>query len=356
MMRKGIGIATLVLAMLVFSLVVPVSADTTVLTAVDIATGGGSTPVIMAKWEQDNTTCLEDGDPSHVIPGGQFLPPGIFEGTKEIKYFAVVCDEEDGGDLSLVSAYVYHPNNSYFDPAMWDLFKYQVMLDNIGHDAAAQALAQDAYDAGLITIPAGYTWTGDDGTSVMYRLGKGTADVWMGTEEIHYCQPAGDYTVIARAVDRNSNPAVDLENTFEYVEVPCAEFDFASVDYGSVSICVNKWATGNTVFNTADGLPTVRNIGNVPINVKVVRQDSMDFGRDSTGAWDVTFDARLGDTGTVALYDPVAVGEPDQNVVLEDALWMCHSEELDFSIHILKGFAGDLHEGTLILGFDTAVL
>ncbi|MCK4269787.1 MAG: hypothetical protein KAW93_04830 [Methanogenium sp.] len=353
MMRKGIGIATLVLAMLVFSLVVPVSADTMVNTTVDIATGGGSTPVIMAKWEQDNTTCLEDGDPGHALPGGQFLPPALFEGTKEIKYFAIVCDEEDGGDLSLVSAYVYHPNNTYFDPDMWDLFKYQIMLDNIGHGAAVQALAQDAYEAGLITIPSGYTWTGDDGTSVMYRLGKGTADVWMGTEVIHYCQPAGNYTVIARAVDRNSNPAADLTNIFNYLEVPCAEFDFESVDYGSVSICVNKWATGNTIFNTADGLPTVRNIGNVPINVKVVRQDPMDFGRDSTGTWDVEFDARLGDTGTVVTYDPVADGEPDQNKILPDALWMCHSEELDFSIHILKGFAGDVHEGTLTLGFET---
>jgi len=354
MMRKEIGIAGIVLAMLIVALVVPVSADTTVSTGVNIATGGGSSPVIMAKWEQDTTLCLEDGDVDHLIPGGQFLPPATFEGVKEIKYYAIVCDEEDGGDLSLVSAYVYHPDNAYFDPEMWDDLKYQVMLDNIGHDVSAVAKATAAYEAGLIQLASGYSWSGDNGTAVMYRLGKGTADVWEGTAEIHYCQPAGDYEVVVRAVDRNSNPAVNLVNIFNYLEIPAAEFDFDTVTYGSTSICVNKWTTGNTVFSIGDNLPTVRNIGNVPVNVKIIRQDSMDFGIDSEGNWDVEFDARLGDSGRVITYDPVAEGEDDQNEVLPDDLWMCHSEELDFSIHILKGFAGDIHEGEMILGFEKA--
>ncbi|EHQ34314.1 hypothetical protein [Methanoplanus limicola] len=354
MMRKEIGIAGIILAMLVFALVAPVSADTTVTTGVNIATGGGNAPVIMAKWEQDTTAELEDGDPTHLTLGSQFLPPATFEGVKEIKYYAIVCDEEDGGDLSLVSAYVYHPDNAYFDPDMWEELKYQVMLTNIGHDNCAVTNATAAYEAGLIQLASGYTWNGDNGTAVMYRLGKGTADVWMGTAEIHYCQPAGDYEVVVRAVDRNSNPAINLINIFNYLEVPAAEFDFSSVNYGSTSVCTNKWTTGNTVFSIGDNLPTVRNIGNVPVNVKIIRQDAMEFGRDNLGNWDVEFDARLGDSGTVVAYDPVAAGEPDQNEVLPDDLWMCHSEELDFSIHILKGFAGETHEGEMILGFDKA--
>ncbi|WOF15930.1 VWA domain-containing protein [Methanoplanus sp. FWC-SCC4] len=327
---------------------------------VEIVTGGGEVPVILAKWEQDTNVYLEDGDELHSEPGSQFLPPLEFEGTKEIEYYAIVFDEEDAGNVSVVAADVYHPDNELLANTEYELKKYQINLKNIGNDDEAKELVMDADAAGLINFKDGYSLKGlnddsqDPESSVLYYLNKGTADVWKGTAVIHYCQPAGEYLVSVRALDRNSNPSLPLNNIFYYRPVGGVEFDFVSVDYGNATVLENKWATGNTIFETGDGLPTVRNIGNIPVRIKIVRQDSMGFGITNNGEWDVKFDMRLGNSGEVETYYPSYVNGPDVNVVLEDKLWMCHSEELDFSIHILKGFSGEYHSGEIILSYEDA--
>ena len=47
---------------------------TDVTTTANIATGAGNIPVVLCKWEADTTGSWEDGDPTHAIPGSQFLP------------------------------------------------------------------------------------------------------------------------------------------------------------------------------------------------------------------------------------------------------------------------------------------
>ncbi|WOF15928.1 hypothetical protein F1737_04055 [Methanoplanus sp. FWC-SCC4] len=357
MMQRTTKIGVVFFLVVAFALAVPAMADT-MSTGVSIAAGGGDPPVIMCKWEQDESGYLEEGDISHIWPGSQFLPNTVFEGTTTIKYYAVLFDEQDGGNVKIVSAYVYHPDLYGMEEGDWEPFKYQVRLSKVGHGPDEIAMVEDAVMAGLVEF--GYTndgsevvWNGDDKTSVKLLLEKGTADLWEGEAIIHYCQPAGEYEVVMKAMDQNDVAANDLVNVFDYLPVDMAEFDFASVDYGSTTVCTNKWATGNTIFLDEDGYPTVRNVGNIPLNVVIVRQDDMGFGYDNEGNWDVTFDARLGNDGVgqVITYDPVKITDPGQNAVLPNILWMCHSEELDFSIHILKGwYTDDPHIGTMTLG------
>ena len=58
-----------------------------VTTDVTVASGSGAIPIVKAKWEQDITASLEDGDTGHTTNMSQFLPPLTKCGIKTIKYF-----------------------------------------------------------------------------------------------------------------------------------------------------------------------------------------------------------------------------------------------------------------------------
>jgi hypothetical protein len=85
------------------TLLVSVVLPTTVLavtsgSSVTVSIGGGAIPVVKCKWEQQPVADfaeLEDGDPKHLIPGFQILPPLAACTKKMIEYYAVVTDEEE---------------------------------------------------------------------------------------------------------------------------------------------------------------------------------------------------------------------------------------------------------------------
>lgn len=298
----------------------------TISTAVTIAVGGGNVPVVKAKWEQDTTISLEDADPSHITPGAQFDPPCVFQGKKPVEYYAIVTDAEDGGDLKQVWADVYHPDGS---------FKYEIPYAKINNTALAKAKLQAAVAAGLVTFNPPYTLA-----EILTELDKGTARLWMGTADLDYEQPAGDYTVNVTALDFNDNPSLILTNKFLYVPVSCFAVDNTAVNYGSVSISKPKVVAGDTIFLLGDGKMTVRNLGNTNMQV-VVRQDDMGFGKDITGMWNVEFDGRVGHLVTSVVYNPFV------DTVLPGVLPHSTDDELDFSIHVKKGLGS--HNGTMVL-------
>jgi hypothetical protein len=315
------------LIVLLFALMVIIPAGAvSVGTGVNIQSGGGTPPVVEAKWEQQAITAMEDGDPTHLVTGFQILPPCTFGGKKLIEYYAVVYDEEDNGGVKLAFADVFHPDGT---------FKYQVNFAKVSLQSTAISIYQAAVAAGLVKVGTDKTTA-----SVLTDLEKGTAALWRGEAYIDYCQMDGDYSVIVKAIDQNDNYSPELVNTFLYVPVACGEFDFISVDYGNVSINRNVWRAGDTIFGTT-AAPTVRNIGNTKIRIKI-NQTDMGFGQDVTGAWMVKFDARLGNTGAEPIYDPFV------EITLPDVLDRSHLEELDFSIHVLKGTGA--HSGDMTLG------
>jgi len=315
------------LIVLIFALLVIIPAGAvTVGTGVNIQSGGGTPPVVEAKWEQQNIAALEDGDPTHLVAGFQILPPCVFGGKKLIEYYAVVYDEEDNGNVKLAFADIFHPDGT---------FKYEVNYVKVVPQSTGISKFNAAVAAGLIKLGPGQT-----PASVLNDLEKGTAAVWKGEAYIDYCQMDGDYTVIVKAIDQNDNYSPELVNTFLYVPVACGEFDFTVVDYGSVAINRPVWRAGDTVFGTADK-PTVRNIGNTKILIKI-NQSDMGFGQDATGTWEVQFDARLGNVGAEPIYNPYT------EITLPDVLDRSHLEELDFSIHVLKGTGS--HSGDMTLG------
>jgi hypothetical protein len=315
------------LIVLLFALMVAIPAGAvSVGTGVSIQSGGGLPPVVTAKWEQEPIAALESGDPTHAVAGMQILPPCTFGGKKLIEYYAVVYDEEDNGNVKLAFADVFHPDGT---------FKYQVNFVKIVPQSTGISKFNAAVAAGLVKVGTAKT-----AAEVLNDLNKGTAAVWRGEAYIDYCQMDGYYSVIVKAIDQNDNYSPELVNTFLYVPVACGEFDFTTLDYGSVAINRPVWRAGDTVFGSADK-PTVRNIGNTKILVKI-NQSDMGFGQDVTGAWMVHFDARLGNVGAEPIYDPYV------ETTLPDVLDRSHLEELDFSIHIVKGTGA--HSGDMTLG------
>jgi hypothetical protein len=320
-----IGFVVLFVALMV---TMPVSAAATdVTTSVSMAAGGGNAPTVMAKWETEpGAASLESGDVLHNIPGSQFNPPATFNGAKFINYYAVVTDQESGGNVQMTYADVEHPDGT---------FKYQIMFTQLNKTEGIAAF-NAVKDIGLLKLGINSL----DAAFVLNELNKETAAVWVGTAEIHYCQMDGNYPVGVRTVDQNQNPSAWLNNTFYYVPVTAAEYDFTAVNYGSVSMGAPAvWRAGDTLFSTADK-PTVRNVGNTRLNI-IVNQSAMGFGKDVLGVWDVQFDARLGHTSSEPLYNPLT------DHMLLDTLDRSHTDELDFSIHVIKGFGA--HSGTMTL-------
>jgi hypothetical protein len=344
-MKRTIFIA-LALMMALSTFAQPVLAGTT---SVTVASGGGNIPIVKCKWEQDLTASLEDGDAPHAQPGSQFNPPMVKNGKKMIQYFAVVTDEEEGGNVAQVFVDVFHPvgvpapYSTSTDPR-GGLFKYEIPFTILGHDAVARAKVSAAYNVGLIKFNPAYNQT-----DVIFEMTKGTADLWMGQMEIDYEQPAGNYTVNCYAIDHNSNASNVLINTFLYVPIAGVEVDFTGINYGSVSLGVEKMVPGDTIWNIPASLAptpnpaTVRNIGNTWAHVKIQESD-LGLGKDGLDRWNVRFDARMGsDDVNKREFDPFV------EITLPNYLALSSQDELDLSIKVIKGFSGQTYSGTITI-------
>jgi len=130
-----------------------------------------------------------------------------------------------------------------------------------------------------MTTPTLYDYADicDNQTGQLY---KGTARVYCGTFNLSYESAAGDYEVQVKATDVQANNVYTPResNWFTYVPWTAYEVDFDEVDYGSVAM--KEWdldMDGNNIGdgdwgqNTNDGKlrPTVRNLGNTELNMKV---------------------------------------------------------------------------------------
>ncbi|MFH1639988.1 MAG: hypothetical protein ABIB93_06770 [Chloroflexota bacterium] len=321
---KKLAIFLLTLVLVCFPAVPAIAADVT--TDVTVNGGNGSPPIVKCKWELP-----DDGDPTHIVTGTQFLPPVGFGATKPIEFYAVVTDPEGQLSVDRVSADVFHPLKR---PADVPYFKYQLAMVRLATVADNLAAFDLAVARGVIKYATPY-----DAAEVRHELEQGLAWLWKGNQVMDYHQPWGDYLVQVKAYDKNNNPSPLLENFFLYIPITACEYDFTSVHYGPVEVCRDKWVPGDTEFSTPD-FPTVRNIGNTWCQIQI-KQDDMGFG-DTSGIWNVQYHARLGSavTGTDVVYHPACRkgNTPPAGIwmTLPDILKLCNTQKLDFSIHVKK--------------------
>lgn len=380
-----------------------------------VSVGGSGTsgvdvdPFIKCKWEYDMSvqvdlddcpdcdipTGCHDGptefwihDACPCIPGLQVKPDP--ESMVKVGFYAVVTDPQgrDNVEDYHVWADVWHPDGTY---------KFQIPLARQGFSGGIYypQIALDMYMHALychedlvtfnddpawlasfsgLTIPpntpapwvVGEPW--NDQFDVWYELWEPGAYLYYGEAWLSYCQPGGWYHVAYRAQDKMDHWSPWLDNYFWYIPTSGIRLDFDTVDYGLVDESTTTWINGDTLMDI--GGPTIKNIGNTPIDLYIL-QDDMGFGTTTTWVgnppvqvdeYNVEFDARLSNGGTDTFYDPfektllptnlqpdpgnpdnpenyypgVRIGEPDFTKPEGDWLGLCTEEKLDFSIHVKK--------------------
>jgi hypothetical protein len=320
-------------------------------TTVTMAGGGGTSdpPIIKCKWEYDLNVSVDLAQcPNCNIPAGCYAQ-GIWEndacpcelglqvkpilgGDVYVGYFAVVTDPQGVATVDSVYADVWHPDG---------LFKYQLELFPL---TVPEAVA--AWNHVIMCHPDLVTYS-DYGlyneSEILEELSQGLAYLYYNEAPINYCQPGGWYKVEIIANDNYDVWSSPLLNYFWYIPTSGIEIDFTQVNYGTIAEDFEVQAGGDQNMGTSNK-PTVRNIGNTPIQIWV-GQDDMGFGKTGVPPeWNVGFAARLSATGAKVIY------EPDEPLVrIPGVLGLCTLEKLDFFITVYKGWAGYTYEGNMSL-------
>lgn len=344
-------------------------------------TGSGNTaPIIKCKWEydlevevipEDCDPCIPCTDPYWYhdacccIPGLQVKP--ILYDSVSVGYYAIVTDLEGVDHIDHVYADIWHPDGT---------FKYQIELFPVGMDGTPasggvydKTQALDiwnhawAHHSDLIKINPDWASTLVDITpeaDILDELNEELAYLYYGEAEISYCQPGGWYYVGVRAHDGYDAYSDYLFNRFWYIPTAGIHVDFSGINYGTVAESTNKWVGGDYDWSTTSK-PSVRNVGNTPVQL-MVYQDDMGFGKTGD-SWNVMFDARMNADGPIRTYYPEQKdlieyppeGDPNDpsnyypGVWIDGILPLCTMEKLDFSIHVFKGYPGEVYQGILNL-------
>ena len=303
------------------------------------------TPIIKAVWEEEPTVNeLESGDPTHCVNQTQVLPPLQWGANKNVTVCTVVTDPQTYTDLVSVKAKVTGPNLYHYCSPNQEKGVYVLSkaYDPTNRTQVTNALArfEAASSKGLVSYNDTY-----DYADVVLELEDTAAAIYCGEFPMNYEDPAGAYNVLIDAWDKNSNYA-EFGNNMTYVAVGGFETDFTAVNYGAITTLGQEQIVsgdrGPGAWGTANK-PTVRNIGNVRLNM-TVNQDLMGL-RDVTPSI-ITYAARLGDyLNTKKSY------LPNVSQKLPDVLETSTEEKMDFWVTISEPNAGQSsYTGHLLLG------
>jgi len=379
---KKVIIISLVFAMSL-GLVVSAMADQTAVTQLTPQTSGGSSdPIrIKAKWEMLNLVTGapagvgEAGKDDSTDPGAQFAASGQWNANMNYTVCAIVHGPEKNIDnIDRVIAEIYYPNTPMHTSghSSCDTLSGAVKNDNgaeidnpsggcsakieqnfltklsqaDGKDLVCNAI-KNGSNSGLIQ------WASEENYEKVCndtdgQLTKGYAAVYCADKSLTWEHPAGSYKVDVFAFDKSNNQSGVFTNYFSYIQTMGFQVDFNQVNYGNVKISEDKRVYGDKCYWPGDNnVPTVRNTGNVRLNMKVA-QDDMGLGyQTGTSNWNVEYDARVGDLETDwTIYSPFGVKgtTPGSYTTLTgEVLDLSEIEEMDFSIHVKEKWPGNLN-------------
>lgn len=348
-----------------------VAGDSDVETHLTKGTTGGSAPIVKVKWEMKAGT---QGEDDSTAKGAQFNAPMVWGENMNYEVCAIATDPNGADDIVGVYADIYYPSDrpmhTSMDPDEIDnpsggcgAFIEENTLIKLGKEEGIKLFCDDirTNNENLPVFTSGYDY--DEICGPTGELEKETAFVYCDEKSLTWEDPAGDYKVRVFAQDTAGNSSVVLENYYKYLPFTGYEVDFSEVDYGEVLLNVHKKISGDRDFDLSGNSdrPTVRNIGNTRLNMKVA-QDDMNLGQTS-GDWNVEYDARVGnDEGDWSFYDPFGyVGETpgsDDYTTLNEILDLSETEEMDFSILVTKwpdecDFSGGMWLDASYAEFDT---
>ncbi|MFH1835580.1 MAG: hypothetical protein ABH851_05280, partial [Methanobacteriota archaeon] len=185
--------------------------------------GCSNPPWIKAKFELN-----DDADPEHNITGTQVLP--VAGGDKLVEIYVVACDENGQDDIQMVHVGVAWPSPST-DTHESDGVK-------ITNQATVEGILQDAVDQGLITEAQR-----DD--ILVEIFSEQVCNLYKEEVVLDNCDPSGMYTVTAVACDHCGAASDPFMNDFEYISIVSVDIDFTGLNYGLISVGIEKKIPGD---------------------------------------------------------------------------------------------------------------
>ena len=113
---------------------------------------------------------------------------------------------------------------------------------------------------------------------LVFQSGSVNTATYNGTFDMQFYDTPTEYTVTVTAKDTNGSSGTD-SSTFNYTSCNAMSLDSGTIAFGSIDPGENNTVSGDVDMNTT-GSPTVRNIGNMVIDVNITGSD-MKSGSDT---------------------------------------------------------------------------
>lgn len=317
-----------------------------------VVTGSMTPPIIKAKWELPD----DADEPSHLTPGTQVLPEACTD--KPIEFFMVARDPNGAADIANAGFRVAHPVAPDPGTVCWmpDLWPAIYGYGDVQNLKVSEGTAFEGI-YGTQTVPgadrafiraaiargvAANLLTQAMADDLLEELEQQEARFFWAVKPFTCCYAPGDYEIMAWASDTSGGQG-ELINTLYYESIIAIDVDFINViDYGELVPGVKQIVSGDEVFSLDDGKPTVKSLGNDPIQIWL-HADPME-GEVKHDLIE-NFDARLDHYDSVDFLASEDIPVP--GVLIPN--WI---NKMDFSVTPPFGTPADRYVGTMTLWIE----
>jgi hypothetical protein len=171
--------------------------------------------------------------------------------------------------------------------------------------------------------------------------GSGNTATYNGTFEMQFYDQPVEYTVTVTAKDTGGSSDID-SSTFNYTSCNAMSLDSGTIAFGPIDPGENNTVAGDKDMNTTSS-PTVRNIGNVEIDVNITGSN-MTSGGDT-----ITKDCMDAQVDTLGYSDLSMARCFDANM----AAGASSLEKVDFRLNVPYGIPAGSYNGSVTLTADT---
>ncbi|MCK5510886.1 hypothetical protein KAI65_05100 [Candidatus Parcubacteria bacterium] len=292
-------------------------------------------PEIIAQWQmlalKDNNIYKGEDDSKDI--GAQILPSGEYKLDRQYAICAIVGG--DFGTAGSVLANVNYPKDIAYDKSFkkgCGQEKSEVELSAIPKKEALEIICRQTRENNNNLL----VWHTNKEENYVYGyekvcgtkgfLEQDTVSLFCAESSLAFDDPAGEYQVLLKVKDSQENLA-EASNVLKYLELTTFENDFSNFQYLRVAENKFKITRGDSVWG---GLfrPTVRNIGNTRLQIKI-QQDDFNLGK-TNGIWNLEYKARVGKNAEWLNYFP------EQIAYLKDPLDLGETTNIDLGILIKK--------------------
>ena len=250
---------------------------------------------------------------------------GIDEVWTQFYKYAIVSDPNGISDIATVFEQLREPDGTPITP--------EAQMTDITGTGEVETVLDDALACGMITQ--------DEYDNYIWGLAplKSQFKMYKIDNELNNHHTPGDYIVYFKVVDNQGGFSEDT-CTFVYEGLNAMEIDFDNVNYGVIEVGIEKWVAGDTVFDpsgTSDR-PTVKNQGNVNIQIRVLGEDMI--GQESPSQ---TIDASALSVEFMNQHEY----DISSWVTLDGVLTPCTPDQISFDINAPPGTTSNSYVGSL---------